>query len=253
VTAVSLSEVSVRFSSSSGSVVALERTSLDVESNEIVSVVGPSGCGKTTLLNLVAGFLAPTAGSVLLDGVPSGPPSADRAVVFQADAVFPWLTVRQNLEYGPRVRGLRSEAYRDRVDHFLEKVGLTQFAEAFPKTLSGGMRKRVDLARAYVSNPKVLLMDEPFGALDVFTKEAMWRVLGDILEEERKTVIFVTHDIEEAIIVSDRVVAMTPRPAKVAAEVPVPFPFPRPLELRSSPEFQGMRQRLSAILAEQVL
>lgn len=251
-TAVSLSQVSVRFTSSSGSVAALDDTTLNIDSNEIVSVVGPSGCGKTTLLNLVAGFLAPTTGSVLLDGVPSGPPSADRAVVFQADAVFPWLTVRQNLEYGPRVRGLKSAAYRDRVDHFLDKVGLTQFAEAFPKTLSGGMRKRVDLARAYVSDPKVLLMDEPFGALDVFTKEAMWRVLGDILEEERKTVIFVTHDIEEAIIVADRVVAMTPRPAKVAAEVPVPFPFPRPLELRSVPEFQSMRQELSAMLAEQV-
>ncbi len=226
-TAVSFSEVSVRFWSPPDAVVALDRTSLDVESNEIVSIVGPSGCGKTTLLNLVAGFLAPTDGSVLLDGVPAGPPSADRAVVFQADAVFPWLTVRQNLEYGPRVRKEPSGAYRDRVDHFMEKVGLTQFADAFPKTLSGGMRKRVDLARAYVSNPKVLLMDEPFGALDVFTKEAMWRVLGDILEDERKTVIFVTHDIEEAIIVADRVVAMTPRPAKVAAEVAVPFPFPQ--------------------------
>ena len=114
------------------------------------------------------------------------------------------------------------------------------------------MRKRVDIARAYVSNPEVLLMDEPFGALDVFTKEAMWQVLGDILEEERKTVIFVTHDIEEAIIVADRVVAMTPRPARVAAEISVPFPFPRPIELRASPEFQRMRQQLSALMAEQV-
>lgn len=250
-TSVSLSEVSVRFPSPSGPVVALAEISLDVESNEIVSIVGPSGCGKTTLLNLVAGFLAPSSGSVLLDGVPPGPPSADRAVVFQADAVFPWLTVRQNLEYGPKVRRMPAATYRGRVDHFLERVGLTQFADAYPKTLSGGMRKRVDLARAYVSDPKVLLMDEPFGALDIFTKEAMWHVLGDILEEERKTVIFVTHDIEEAIIVADRVVAMTPRPAKVAAEVAVPFPFPRPIELRSSPEFQAMRQELSGILATQ--
>jgi NitT/TauT family transport system ATP-binding protein len=251
-TTVSLSAVSVRFPASPAPILALDETSLDVASNEIVAVVGPSGCGKTTLLNLVAGFLSPTDGSVLLDGAVAGPPSADRAVVFQADAVFPWLTVRKNLEYGPRVRGEASATYRDRVDHFLSKVGLTQFADAFPKTLSGGMRKRVDLARAYVSDPKVLLMDEPFGALDIFTKETMWRVLGDILEEERKTVIFVTHDIEEAIMVADRVVAMTPRPAKVAAEVPVPFPFPRHLELRSSREFQDMRQRLAAILADQV-
>jgi NitT/TauT family transport system ATP-binding protein len=251
-TAVSLSGVSVHFWSPAGDIVALQETSLDVESHEIVSVVGPSGCGKTTLLDLVAGFLAPTEGRVLIDGVSAGPPSADRAVVFQSDAVFPWLTVRQNLEYGPRVRGAPLKTFRDRVDHFLERVGLVQFADAYPKTLSGGMRKRVDIARAYVSNPQVLLMDEPFGALDVFTKESMWRVLGELLAEERKTVIFVTHDIEEAIIVADRVVAMTPRPARVAAERRVSYPFPRNIELRASPEFQKMRQELAALITEQV-
>lgn len=251
-TTVSLSEVSVHFWSASGDVVALHEASLDVAAHEIVAVVGPSGCGKTTLLNLVAGFLAPTDGRVLLDGVPVGPPSAERAVVFQSDAVFPWLTVRQNLEYGPRVRGASPESYRGRVHHFLERVGLVQFADAYPKTLSGGMKKRVDIARAYVSNPQVLLMDEPFGALDIFTKESMWRVLGELLEEERKTVIFVTHDIEEAIFVADRVVAMTPRPARVAAEVNVPFPFPRDIQIRASAEFQQMRQELSALLSAQL-
>lgn len=251
-TAIALQEVSMRFGTGARSVVALESANLEIASREIVSIVGPSGCGKTTVLNLVAGFLQPTEGIILVGGRPAGPPASDRTVVFQADAVFPWLSVRKNLEYGPKVQGKPSRSYSARVDHFLDRVGLTSFADAYPKTLSGGMRKRVDLARAYVGDPDILLMDEPFGALDVFTKEAMWRVLSDILMEERKTVVFVTHDIEEAIIIADRVIVMTPRPAQVAADFRVPFEFPRHLELRASPAFQAMRTDITELLRDRI-
>jgi NitT/TauT family transport system ATP-binding protein len=231
-------------------VVALTQANLEIESKEIVSVVGPSGCGKTTLLNLIAGFDTPTGGEILKNGRAVNCPGADRAVVFQADAVFPWLTVRDNLSYGPRMRGARKREWGPKVEHFLRIVGLVEFANAYPKELSGGMRKRVDVARAYVSDPEILLLDEPFGALDVFTKEAMQRSLLDIWSEVPKTVLFITHDIEEAIFIGDRVVVMTPRPGRVAAEFPVEFGRPRTVELRAEPAFQQLRLKIGALLAE---
>lgn len=248
--AISVVDVAKRFAARGGEVVALERTSLDVEASQIVSVVGPSGCGKTTLLNLIAGFTQPTQGRVLVGGRPIERPGADRAVVFQADAVFPWLTVRDNLSYGPRMRGLQRAEWQARIDHFLPLVGLQEFADAYPKQLSGGMRKRVDLARAYVNDPDVLLLDEPFGALDVFTKEAMQRALLRIAADEPKTIVFITHDIEEAIFVSDRVVVMTPRPGRIAADLPVTFAHPRSLALRAEPAFQRLRLEIAGLLAE---
>lgn len=248
--AISVVDVGKRFAARGGEVVALERTSLDVEASQIVSVVGPSGCGKTTLLNLIAGFTQPTQGRVLAGGRPIERPGADRAVVFQADAVFPWLTVQDNLSYGPRMRGLQRTEWQERIDHFLPLVGLQEFADAYPKQLSGGMRKRVDLARAYVNDPDVLLLDEPFGALDVFTKEAMQQALLRIAADEPKTIVFITHDIEEAIFVGDRVVVMTPRPGRIAADIPVAFAHPRFLELRAEPAFQRLRLEIAGLLAE---
>lgn len=250
-TAIALRDVAKRFTTRDGEVVALDRTNVEVQSQEVVSVVGPSGCGKTTMLNLVAGFIRPSEGTVLVGDEPAGPPDGQRAVVFQADAVFPWLTVEDNLSYGPRMRGLDRAAWQPRVDHFLELVGLVEFRTAYPKELSGGMRKRVDLARAYVSNPAVLLMDEPFGALDVFTKEAMWRAFARIAQDEAKTVIFVTHDIEEAIFIGDRVLVMTPRPAHVSQDLAVPFPRPRPLSIRAEPEFQRLRLAIAEHLSQE--
>lgn len=245
-TPIALRSVTKVFPRGNDSVVALEQTNLEIDPGEILCVVGPSGCGKTTVLNLIAGFIEPTAGEVLIGGQPAGPPDARRAVVFQQDAVFPWLTVRRNIEYGPRMQGLRTADAAARVEHFMDIVGLSDFADAFPKQLSGGMRKRVDLARAYVSNPQVLLMDEPFGALDVFTREAMWLALRRVLSEDPKTVFFVTHDIEEAIFVGDRIVVMTPRPAKVRADITVPFPRDRELDIRASNEFQALRLEINA-------
>jgi NitT/TauT family transport system ATP-binding protein len=248
-TSVEFDTVGKVFSSNRGEVVALSEASLSVDDNEIVCLVGPSGCGKTTLLNLTAGFLQPTSGRVLVGGKEAGSPDETRAVVFQQDAVFPWLTVRRNIEYGPRMRGQDREAYRKRAEHFMSLVALERFADAYPKELSGGMRKRVDLARAYVNNPDVLLMDEPFGALDVFTREAMWDAFHAGLEREPKTVLFVTHDIEEAIYVGDRIVMMTPRPARVHRDITVPFPRGRSLDLRATHEFQDLRHEIAAEFA----
>lgn len=250
-TNIQLIDVEKRFGSGPGSVLALDRTNLVVDSGEIVSIVGPSGCGKTTLLNLVAGFTTPTEGRVLLEDAPAGPPDGTRAVVFQDDAVFPWLTVEENLSYGPRMRGVAPTTWQPRVEHFLELVGLPDFESVYPKQLSGGMRKRVDLARAYVNDPDVLLMDEPFGALDIFTKETMWTSFEAVARAEGKTVLFVTHDIEEAIYIGDRVLVMTPRPARVAQDIRIDFERPRRLSLRARPEFQELRLQIADHLAQE--
>jgi NitT/TauT family transport system ATP-binding protein len=243
-------DVSKRFRSPRTDVLALSRTTLRVEPYQIVCVVGPSGCGKTTLLNLVAGFVSPTSGQVIVDGTPVTGPDRSRSVVFQSDAVFPWLTVRGNVEYGLRLRGVDGATRRERVDRFLDLAGLGDFAEAYPKELSGGMRKRVDISRAYASGPQVLLLDEPFGALDIFTREAMWLALHAVNRAEPKTIVFVTHDIEEALFVSDRVIVMTPRPARVHSDVMVPFPRDRNLDLRGEAGFQDLRMRISHSLRE---
>ncbi len=248
-TTVDFRSVKKVFSTKRGDVVALSEADLSIGDGEIVCLVGPSGCGKTTMLNLTAGFLQPSQGQILVGGEVAGPPDASRAVVFQQDAVFPWLTVRRNIEYGPRMRGQDRSEFGPRAEHFMQLVGLERFADAYPKELSGGMRKRVDLARAYVSNPDVLLMDEPFGALDVFTREAMWDALHAGLRREPKTVLFVTHDIEEAIYIGDRIVMMTPRPAQVHREIPVPFPKERDLSLRATQEFQRLRHEIASEFA----
>ncbi len=245
---IQIADVEKRFISRGRETVALQEATLEIEKNEIVCIVGPSGCGKTTLLNLVAGFFPATSGTVTVRGKPVEEPGADRAVVFQADAVFPWLTVRDNISFGPRMRGMPTREWSSRVDRFLELVGLEDFADAFPKELSGGMRKRVDLARAYANNPEVLLLDEPFGALDLFTKESMWLALRRISEAEPKTILFITHDIEEALFLGDRVVVMTPRPARVHSVIEVPFERDRDLDIRANPIFQELRLSIAHTL-----
>lgn len=231
-------------------VVALEETSLEVSSEQIVSIVGPSGCGKTTLLDLIAGFTLPSTGTISVDGEPVTGPGADRAVVFQEDAVFPWLTVKDNMSYGLRMRGVPKSQSSERVERFLSIVSLQDFGNSYPHELSGGMRKRVDLARAYVNDPKILVLDEPFGALDVFTKESMQVSLLEIAVEEPKTIIFVTHDIEEAIYMGDRVIVMSPRPGRVSADIEVSFERTPSLEMRASSEFQNLRLKISSLLRD---
>ncbi|MCE2490378.1 MAG: ABC transporter ATP-binding protein [Anaerolineae bacterium] len=242
--------VSKTFATSQGSVKALDKTNLKVATNEIVCLVGPSGCGKSTLLNLVAGFLSPSEGSVLVDATPVPGPGAERAVVFQQDSVFPWLTVAQNLAYGPKARGLHAGEVSSIVERLLSLVGLAEYRDFYPLQLSGGMKKRVDLARAYANKPAIMLMDEPFGALDVLTKEKMQIELLRLWQEEALTILFVTHDIEEALFIGDRVVVMTPRPARVAADVTVHLERELDPRRKTSADFQALRQQLMDTLSQ---
>jgi NitT/TauT family transport system ATP-binding protein len=223
--------------------VALAGIDLDVFENEFLVLVGPSGCGKTTFLQIVAGFVTPTEGRVECDGRVVTEPGPDRGYVFQEDAVFPWLTVRQNVEFGLEARGLPVAERRRIAEHFVRLVGLDGFADALPKELSGGMLKRVDLARAYAIDPAVLLMDEPFGPLDAQTRAAMQEELERIWEQARKTVVFVTHDIEEAVFLADRIVVFTPRPGRIQAVIDVDLPRPRRSEVKLTEAFVALKRR----------
>lgn len=226
----------------------VEDANLRVQHGEFLALVGPSGCGKTTLLNMVAGFLRPTAGSILLDGKLIERPGADRSMVFQDDAVFPWYTVEQNVAYGVRFV-LSKEERRRRVAELIKLVGLTGRESAYPRELSGGMRKRVDVARALAPRPRLLLMDEPFAALDVMTKTRLQEEFVRLWHSTDMTVLFVTHDIEEALYLSDRVVTMSIKPGRLGEAVPVPFEQPRLPELRTSVAFQELRQRIIEIIS----
>src|SRR6266550_166924 len=247
-TLISLENVTKTFSTPSGKITVLSDITFAVKRGRTLCIVGPSGCGKTTILNLISGFLTPTSGIVKINGRPVKGPGPDRAVVFQRDSVFPWLTVRQNLEYGPKVRGVPRRQWAQRIDEYLEKVGLKDVGNHYPKQLSGGMKKRVDIARAYANKPEILLMDEPFGSLDVMTKELMQKDLIELSYNDQKSLIFITHDIEEAVFLGDEVLVMTRRPPNIKKRIEVPFPKPRNVGLKLEPGFQAMRKEIDAIL-----
>ena len=221
---------------------ALRGINLDVFENEFLMLIGPSGCGKTTLLQIIAGFIVPTQGEVLADGRRVTQPGPDRGYVFQEDAVFPWMTVRANIEFGLVAKGVPAPERRRVTDHLIRLVGLQGFEEALPKELSGGMLKRVDLARAYAVDPAALLMDEPFGPLDAQTRALMQNELCTIWERAKKTVIFVTHDIDEALFLADRIVVLTPRPGTVKTIIPVDLPRPRQAALRLTESFLALKR-----------
>jgi len=223
---------------------AIEPTSLRVSDAEFICILGPSGCGKSTLLRIVAGLDTPTSGRVLLDGAPVTRPGADRGMVFQSYTLFPWLTVEQNICFGLRERG-ESQVRQDEIAaHYIGKVGLGGFEHHYPKMLSGGMQQRTAIARALANDPKILLLDEPFGALDNQTRSLMQELLLSIWESERKTVLFVTHDIEEAIFMANRVIVMTARPGRIKAELAVPLSHPRHYTVKTSPEFSVLDAQL---------
>ena len=223
---------------------ALEPTDLDVGNNDFVTILGPSGCGKSTLLRIVAGLDHPTSGRVVLDGREVTGPGSDRGMVFQSYTLFPWLTVRENIAFGLRERGI-SEAERGRVaDGYIHRVGLSGFENHWPKQLSGGMQQRTAIARALANDPKILLLDEPFGALDNQTRVLMQEMLLGIWERDQKTVLFVTHDIDEAIFLGSRVIVMSARPGRIKAEIAVDFPHPRPYQIKTTPEFIRLKERL---------
>jgi NitT/TauT family transport system ATP-binding protein len=240
--------LSKEFVQGRASVVALEDCSLALAENEFVSLVGTSGCGKSTLLSIAAGLQQATAGEVLIDASPVEAPGRDRGLVFQSYTLFPWLTAAQNVEFA--LRGGRAERAEIAREH-LDLVGLGDFADAYPSQLSGGMKQRVAIARALSYRPEVLLMDEPFGALDALTRGVMQELLTQVWERHRLTVLFVTHDVEEAVYVSDRVVVMTNRPGRIKEEIPVHLPRPRTHELVKTPEFSELTGRvLDAIRSE---
>ncbi|GAA2908363.1 ABC transporter ATP-binding protein [Streptosporangium fragile] len=220
---------------------ALDHVSLDIADQEFVTVVGPSGCGKSTLLSMAAGLVGPTAGEVLVDDAPVTGPGPDRGVIFQQYALFPWLTVRKNVEFGLRLAAIPAEERRRRAERAIELVGLADFADALPRTLSGGMKQRCAIARAYAVNPQVLLMDEPFGALDALTRVQLQDQLLHTWSQERRTVMFITHDVDEAVYLARRVVVMAARPGRIQTIVDVDLPYPRTEEMRLSPEFGAIR------------
>lgn len=227
-------------------VVALAEISLEIAPGEFVMVLGPSGCGKTSLLNILAGFERPTRGEALLGETPIEGPGADRGVVFQEYALFPWLTLRQNVEYGPRQRGVPARVAGSTVGHYLRLVGLEGFDNRYPHELSGGMRQRAAIARVLVNDPKILLMDEPFAAVDAQTRAALQRQLSQIWMESQKTVLFITHSVEEAILLGDRVVVMTSRPGRVKADVRIELDRPRD---PTDASFNVYRRQLETLLA----
>ena len=223
---------------------ALADVNLDIERGRFVSIIGQSGCGKSTLLRMMAGLIRPDAGTVLHDGRPIRGRDHRLGFVFQQDAVFPWLTVERNIEYGPRCRGVAKVERQRLVDEWCAAVDLAAFRKAYPKELSGGMRKRVDLARAYANSPDVLLMDEPFGALDVQTKAEMQQTVLDLQARTGKTVVFVTHDLEEAVFLSDIVVVMASRPGRIHALQNISLPRPRNADTRMTDEFAAAKREL---------
>jgi NitT/TauT family transport system ATP-binding protein len=227
-----------------GTFVALDRVRLDIADQEFVTVVGPSGCGKSTLMSMAAGLVGPTEGEVLVDGVPVTGPGPDRGVIFQQYALFPWLTVRKNVEFGLKLTAISAEERRRRAERAIELVGLTDFADALPKTLSGGMKQRCAIARAYAVNPQVLLMDEPFGALDALTRVQLQDQLLHTWSQEQRTVMFITHDVDEAVYLASRVIVMAARPGRVQQIVDVDLPYPRTEEMRLSQEFSRIRNEV---------
>ena len=224
---------------------ALLPVDFEVRDNDFVTILGPSGCGKSTLLRIVAGLDHATSGRVLLDGMPVEGPGADRGMVFQSYTLFPWLTIEQNIRFGLRERGMPEAQQKERAAYFIAKVGLRGFEQHFPKQLSGGMQQRTAIARALANDPKILLMDEPFGALDNQTRVLMQELLLGIWEAERKTVLFVTHDIDEAIFMANRVAVFSARPGRIKTELAVDLPHPRHYTIKTSPEFMDLKARLT--------
>lgn len=241
---ISVREVSRVFSLGKEQFIALDRVSLDVADNEFVTVVGPSGCGKSTLMNILAGLDAPTSGQALVDDRVVDGPGPERGVIFQQYALFPWLSVRQNVEFGLKMSGVAKAERRERAEHFIEMVGLTQFADALPKMLSGGMKQRCAIARAYAVNPSILLMDEPFGALDALTRVKLQEQLLQTWSKEKRTVMFITHDVDEAVILANRVIVMAARPGRIFDIVDIDLPYPRTEEVRMSQRFSELRNHI---------
>ncbi len=246
-----IEDVTLRYGGNNG-VLAVDRVSFTVAPNEFTVIVGPSGCGKSSLLYLVAGLIELTGGRILVNDRAVDRPGPDRGMVFQGYTLFPWLTVSQNVEYGLKRKKIPSLERDVIVEQYLDAVGLYPFADHFPAQLSGGMKQRVAIARSLANDPEVLLMDEPFGALDSQTRGTMQKLLLKVWEQSQKTVLFVTHDIDEAILLGDRVIVMTARPGRIKADIRVDIPRPRSMDLVMEPEFIQLKRRILGLLHDEI-
>ena len=250
---VHIDHVVKKFNGRNGEMVALNGVDLDIHENEFVCVVGPSGCGKSTLLNIIGGLESPTEGQVLVDGKPVQGPGPDRGIVFQQYALFPWLTVEKNVQFGLKLQGKSKEECEETARKYLKMVDLEGFAKSYPKELSGGMKQRVAIARAYAVNPKVLLMDEPFGALDAQTRTQLQSELLQTWERDMKTCFFITHDVDEAIILAQKVIVMSARPGRVKAVIDIDIPYPRDQETKMSPRFLELKNEIWSLVYQEYL
>jgi ABC-type nitrate/sulfonate/bicarbonate transport system ATPase subunit len=248
VSEIRFADVAMQFITRRGYVQALERISLTVPDGQFACIVGPSGCGKSTLLTVAAGLVDPTEGEVLLDGRPTTHPGADRGMVFQSYSLYPWLSVRRNIEFGLELKKMPKSERHQRSSELIRLMKLDGFAEAFPKALSGGMKQRAAIARALANDPQVLLMDEPFGALDALTRASAQRFLTQVWEQHRRTIAFVTHDIDEAIYLGDTVYVMSRRPGRVREVVTVDIPRPRSLDDVGSPRFAELKHHILSLI-----
>jgi taurine transport system ATP-binding protein len=247
-----LSNVGVRFGTGNNQVEVLQAINLDLKPSDFVCVLGSSGCGKTTLLRVLAGYQPPTSGSVVVSGKIHSQPSPEVGVVFQRPNLFPWLSIAQNVEFGLKMRSIDKQERRQRVSHYLEMVGLTHATRLLPHQLSGGMQQRAAIARTLAADPQLVLMDEPFGALDALTREAMQIHLKTIWQQTRKTIFFITHDVEEALLLASRIIIMHARPGRIVNEIQNPFAArsESATQLRLSREFIEMREHLVTSIRE---
>ena len=250
---ISIEQVGICFGGSGNLVEAVSDISMRVQPGEFISIIGPSGCGKSTLLNAVAGFIQPTVGSIGVDGVPVVGPGANRGMVFQQYSLFPWLSVRKNVEFGLKMKGMPRSQRETTARTLLGLAGLLAFENHYPDQLSGVMKQRVGIVRALATSPQVLLMDEPFGALDAQTRVIMQQILTNIWQRFRISVIFITHDIDEAIFLSDRIFVLTARPGRIKQEVVVPLPRPRTAAMEGHPAYMSLKSRLRELIREESL
>lgn len=227
---------------------AIDNVNIEVDLNEFVCLVGPSGCGKSTLLRMLAGLDFPTSGDITIDGETIIGPGADRGMVFQTYTLFPWMTVEDNIKFGPKLKKMTKTEQQEIAEKYLETIGLTKFRKSLPKELSGGMKQRVAIARALANKPEVLLMDEPFGALDLFTKSQMQLMMREIWQKERTTIVFITHDIEEAVFLGTKVYVMSSSPGQIREKVDIDLPYDRNLDLKDTPEFIKIRRHIHSML-----
>lgn len=248
-----LSNVTKKFVLENRTITALENVSFEIQEGEFVVIVGASGCGKTTLINHIAGFLQPDSGDILLDNKPITGITPECGMIFQQYALFPWMTVQKNVEFGPKMKGIGEKERKEIAQKYIKLVGLQEFSESYPNSLSGGMQQRVSIARVLANDPKVMLLDEPFAALDAMTRQVLQEQLVRIYEKHKKTIIFITHSIDEALLLSSRIIIMTARPGKIAKDVKNDLPYPRNASAQLSVEYVELKRLIWTTVQEEVL